>query len=96
MSRALTLREVSRLPDDYFDILPDTSKDRYFSALIEAGRLAKKIRRLQKAASARVSGFEGGDPEALRIACEMTTVAGQMARAIALAAVEVDEPANAA
>jgi hypothetical protein len=96
MAQFHTCQELEHLPDNYFDIFPDTPKDRYFSALIKVGKLAKKIRRLEKEALARVSGFGGLDPEALRIACKMATLAGKMARAIALATAEVSEPANAA
>jgi hypothetical protein len=96
MQTRLTLRDMEHLPDDYMDVLPDTPKDRYFEALLEVERLAKKMRRHARFAMANVSGQGGRDPLALAVASKLTSLTGKMARALALAAAEVDRPANAA
>ncbi len=96
MLKALTLRDMEHLSDNYMDVLPDTPKDRYFEAILEVERLAKKMRRHARFAMANVSGQGGRDPVARAVAGKMTSLTGKMARALALAAAEVDRPANAA
>jgi hypothetical protein len=93
---AASLRRIERRPDNYLDVLPGTSKDRYFEGLLEADKLARKIRRLGKSAMADVSGFDGRDPHALRIAASMAALTADLARVLAAATAEVDRPANAA